>query len=185
MKEQISIQIKYTPEDYSNLIESLKKMSVLSKYGHIFIPSVLFLSLVSAIYQMSYATDKINWLAVLIISSIPALFLSLVIIIINKTSPFWIKRKMAKVIEMSPLLSDGFEFILDYRELRKIGKLGSSNTKWEAFTTVVESETEFMLFSHKTILSFIPKTAFMTSADIDYVRCLFRAKFPENVELLK
>ncbi len=184
MDKTISLNLEITPQDYVNATGFLKSRSFLSKYSFIIFPLIVFFSFVLIICWMSNNIREINVLGLLLVSAIPALLLWVAILVLNSFSPFLHSRRVKKIINSSPFMQGEVQMNFTDEGIEFLRELVSSKINWRAFTKAIESDRQFLLYySDKESPIFIPKRAFVSNEEINFVRCLVRAKLGDKAEL--
>jgi hypothetical protein len=181
MDKTISLNLEITPKDYANAADSLQKRHFLVKYNFAILPAAVFLLFAIIIYLMADA--QINILGLILFSLIPALILWVALLVLNEFSPRLISRKMKKIINSAPLIQGNLRVNFTDEGIEFLRELTESKMNWLVFTKAIESEREFLLYwGANQEPFFIPKRAFASAEDLNFVRCLMRAKLAEKAE---
>jgi hypothetical protein len=132
---------------------------------------------------MSNNIREINILGLLLVSAIPALLLWVAMLVLNSFSPSLLSRRVKKMIKSSPFMQGELQMNFTDEGIEFLRELASSKINWKAFTKVIESEREFLLYSTaKEPPIFIPKRAFASNEDLNFVRYLVRTKLGDKTE---
>ena len=179
MDKTISLNLEVIPKDYVNAIESVRKRSLLHKYNFIILPLVVFFAVVIIICLM--ADRNINILGLILFSLIPALMLWVGLLVLNLSSSHLFLRKVTKIINSSPFLQGKLQVNFTNEGIEFLRESNSAQLDWLIFTKAIESEREFLLYAGNHDLPFfIPKRAFASNEDLNFVRSLIQAKLAEK-----
>jgi hypothetical protein len=182
MDKTISLILEVTPRDYANAADALDKRHFLLKYNFTVLPAAVFLVFVVIIYLMADA-QQINVSGLILFSLIPALMLWVALLVLNHFSSQLVSRRMKKVISSSPLIQGTLRVNFTDQGIEFLRELTESKLNWRVFTKAVESEREFLLYwGDNQEPFFIPKRAFNSAEDLNFVRCLMRAKLAAKAE---
>ena len=183
MNEKIFLRIKFTVDDYVRVLIFMRNQLFINKYLFFIFPPVVFLTLVIILYLSASDKSTVNWLEMFFAGFVPAIFVTMIVYLLNKfSSPLTLKRAIKKQYESSPAMQEERSVVISNEGIESSGKLASGTIKWEAIIKGVESETDFIFYTTSKFSNFIPKNAFVSEDDVNFLRCLSRAKLGDKAK---
>jgi hypothetical protein len=169
MNDSLEIKLSYTTEDFARVFPDIQQHVLKRKYWIYILPIGTFLGIILLIYSMSNNTDTLNYPAMIIFASIPALIMLAVVWILDKTSgwirevdkitPWAMNREALKLIKKNPQFSEETIITVSNKGINYSGASFSENLDWKIFTKSIESDSDIFLFTLTNDVRFIPKRA--------------------------
>lgn len=181
MNQELTVRAKYSTEDYVKALTYMQSRRFMYKYGSIVVFAIVFTAIVLLILLMANDKSGINFFAMMFFALLPALFVGGADYLVKKiVSPLILKRTISKQLKSSPALQEEQNIMISNEGIKYSNNLTSSAIKWEAVIEALESEADFLFYTSSRFAHFIPKNAFVSEIDVDYVRCLARAKLGDK-----
>jgi hypothetical protein len=172
MNLPISVRVKYTLDGPLRVAKFVQNERFVYRHDVILTAGIVFFGFALLIAWMANDLPQLNILGVLLFSAIPAFVVGLCVYLMHGPLGSWLaKRRAKKHFKSSPIMNDDLLFEFSNEGIRSSGNLSSSFLKWEAFTKVVESETDLMFYTaNERYLSYVPKRAFGSNDDLHSVK---------------
>lgn len=94
---------------------------------------------------------------------------------------FWGIRKQAKRIEES---AEDSRYTFDELGMDMLNENASASMKWQRFTKVVETKTDFLFFPQEGVFFVTPKRVFQTEDQVSHLKSLLRSCLGDRAKLL-
>jgi len=172
-----SLKIDYSDSDVFRVAQYLQNRSVIYRYSWFFIPAGVAFIIFMVIQSMAYSTDQINYISVALLCLVPALILSIAILLSKRlVDPWFLNRRITKLRTALPGFAEtvSFNFTLEYIESST--SLASSKLTWKSFSKVMEIEDSFLFWAGGIPLFLIPKRALQDAGTEERFRELVRNK---------
>lgn len=181
MNKTLSLNLEITPQDYENAAEFLKKRSFTRQYGFIVYPLITYVFFILLIFWMSNDISRMNIPATFLVSAIPALIMWVGILLIDVISPLPRTHSVKTLINYSPYMQGTTQMNFTDEGIEFLKELASTKMKWRAFSKVIESKSELFLYtSEKSCPIFIPKRAFNSNEDMNFIKYLITMRLADK-----
>ena len=185
MNLPISARVKYTVEDPLRVAKHVQNERFVYRHDVTLTAGIVFFGFAMLIIWMANDLPQVNLPAVLVFSAIPAIIVGLCVYLMHgPIGSRLAKRRVTKYFGFSPLMNEELLFEFSNEGMKSSGNLSSSTLKWEAFTKVVESDSDLMFYiANERYPSYVPKSAFASSDDIHSVKELLRKTLSDKAIL--
>jgi hypothetical protein len=160
----MEIQYCCNSVDYGEVLLTSRTRSLNKKVVRAILSAALFAFLTMLLVNLGFRQGTA---AALIIVLLPFLFIAYRYI----AFPFWSKRDFVR----HPNFSREQRLKIDEEGLHHKSEVGSSDTKWMAYTTFLETENLFVLYLGERLAECIPKRA-LSGIQLEELRQLLRRK---------
>ena len=183
MSQSLTISLELSNDDYTRVLRRMHSENFFFKYGPHVTFTVLFIGILGFIFFLSLEAQQLRLSAAFIVASIPAALAAGAVYALDRVLAFpLLARSIRKQVKSSPVLSETHTVTFDDEGISTSASLTSSSIKWDGFIRAVETETDFLFYTTTKYSHFVPKEAFLSETDVDFVRCLARAKLADKAE---
>lgn len=183
MNEKLLLQIDYSADDYIRASVFMRNQTLLHRYNFLFTFTIIFFAIATFTFLLANDKTSINYAGLVAIAFFPALFLGVTVVLLDKyVFPFFGKQTIKRQMKSSLSFNNENEICFSDEGIEISNELSSSKLKWEAFLKAFESDSDFIFYTSNKTSIFIPKTAFLSDADTNFLRCLSRAKLSDKAQ---
>jgi hypothetical protein len=181
MDKTISLSLELNPKDFADASKSLDEQFFRTRHITVIAPLAVFFIFVFTICLT--ADSEINIVGVILFSLIPALILWVALLSLYHFSSLIAFRKMKRSTNSSPAAHDNLQINFSDEGIEFVRVLFSAKWNWLVFTKAIETEKEILLYMDDAQKPFfIPKRAFVSDEDLNFVKCLMRTKLVEKAQ---
>lgn len=173
MAGSVSFEVTLTEEDYLRVITFMQGRQFLHRYLILILFATVFISIWIFILILGTDSPDFSVPLSLLSASIPAIAVSVLVWLARRIlDPLFLRRNLSKQFRSSPALPAEQRVTIDDDGLKYESDFGSSLTKWSAFTSGIETNTDLVLYTSPKFSHFVPKRVFESQTDLDLFRSI-------------
>ena len=183
MNHSLTISLDLSADDYIRVLRRRHLESFFVKYGAPLTFVTLFLGILGFILFLSLDAQQVNVFSAVLVAFLPSAVGAGAVYATDRfISIPLLSRSVRKQIASNPTVYETATVTFDNEGITTVTSLTSGSVKWDGFIRAVENETDFLFYTTSKFSHFVPKETFLSETDIDFVRCLARAKLAEKAE---
>ena len=182
MLEAVTLNLQLKTDDYVRVLRFMQSQKLIVRYGPLIAFGVLFLVIFGFIFLLS--EDRLVSIpASLLVSFFPAAIAAGSVYLVDRyvSLPF-LKFSIRRQLKSNPLFDKEILVTFDDEGISSETSQSSTSIKWDGFIRAVETQTDFLFYTSNKFSNFVPKDAFVSPSDLNFVGCLARSKLGDKAE---
>lgn len=184
MDESVSVKLLFTPDDSLRIAQFIRNQSFLYRYDAFLTAGVVFFAFIIAIVLMADDAGTLRILGATVFSAIPAIVVGLAVFGLHKlVNPWLMRRSIAKHFKASPTAKEQTTMTFSDNGIHFESTFESGTSKWTVITKVKETNTDFLFYSGKSLLYFLPKRSLESAERLQKLRVVIDKTVGEKAQL--